>query len=332
MKRILVTGALGQLGSELVPALAARHGAGSIVASDIRHPARGADSAAFGEHEVEFHMVDCTDAGRLGAIVREQRVTEIYHLAALLSAVAERRPQLAWQVNAQGAFNVLEAAREAGARVFMPSSIAAFGPGTPLDDTPQDTIQRPDTIYGVTKVTCELLCDYYHTRFGLDTRGVRFPGLISHVAEPGGGTTDYAVEIFRDALRYGSYSSFLEADAQLDMMYMPDAIDAVLMLMDADAERLEHRNAFNIAAFTCTPRLLGAEIARHVPGFAVRYDVDPARQAIANSWPRSVDDSAARREWGWQPRYDLAATVTDMLEHLRPRLAGEQVAEAGRES
>ncbi len=319
-KKILVTGALGQLGSELVPALARRYGAERIVATDIRHPAGGQNSAAFGEHEVEFRMVDCVEGQQLGAVATEVGAGTIFHLAALLSAVAENRPQLAWQVNAQGTFNVLEVARELGAAVFVPSSIAAFGPSTPRVATGQETLQRPETIYGVTKVTGELLCDYYCKRFGVDTRGVRYPGLISHVAEPGGGTTDYAVEIFRDALRYGTYSSFLKPDTCLDMMYMPDAIKAAIELMEADPARLRHRNAFNITAFTCTPQRLADEIGKHLPGFRMRYDVDPVRQAIAESWPDSLDDTEARSQWGWNHEYGLEATVADMLKHLGPQL------------
>lgn len=319
-KKILVTGALGQLGSELVPALAERYGAHRILATDIRHPAGGPGSAAFGEHEVEFRVLDCVEGQQLGSVATEVGAGTIFHLAALLSAVAENRPQLAWQVNAQGTFNVLEVARELGAAVFVPSSIAAFGPSTPRTGTQQETLQRPETIYGITKVAGELLCDYYFRRFGVDTRGVRYPGLISHVAEPGGGTTDYAVEIFRDALRYGTYSSFLKPDTCLDMMYMPDAIKAAIDLMEADPARLLHRNAFNITAFSCTPRLLAEEISRHLPDFRMQYDVDPVRQSIAESWPESLDDSEARRQWDWSHEYGLQSTVADMLSHLKPRV------------
>lgn len=324
MKPILVTGALGQLGSELVPALAELHGADNIIATDIRHPEGSHGSARFGQVEVQFRVLDCMDAQQLGMTVTELGVGSIYHLAALLSAVAEQRPQLAWQVNAQGTFSVLEVAREASARVFVPSSIAAFGPGTPRVGTPQDTLMRPESIYGITKVTGELLCDYYAKRFGLDTRGVRFPGLISHVAEPGGGTTDYAVEIFRDAVRYDTYDCFLEPDTRLDMMYMPDAIKAVLQLMEADGQKLRHRNAFNITSFSCTPESLAAEIRKQRPQFRMRYRVDPRRQEIAESWPESLDDSEARAQWGWQPEYDLEATAADMLKHLQARHAHEE--------
>ena len=254
------------------------------------------------------------------AAVQRHEIDAIYHLAALLSAVAEEQPRVAWNVNMGGLYRVLEVARQHGCAVFLPSSIGAFGPTTPREATPQDTLQRPTTIYGITKVSAELLCDYYHQRFGLDTRGIRLPGLISHVAKPGGGTTDWAVEIFYQAIRYAHYTCFLRADCCLDMMYMPDAIRAMTELMEADPDRLIHRNAFNLSAMHFTPERLAEEIRRHVPDFAIDYDVDPVRQAIADSWPASVDDSAAREEWGWQPRYDIASTTRDMLERLREKL------------
>lgn len=328
MNRILVTGALGQLGTELVPALAARYGAETVIASDIRYPADSRSvhtpTVRFGSTEVEFRVVDCTDTAQLGKVIGESGATVLYHLAALLSALAEERPQLAWQVNAMGTFSVLEAAREYGCQVFVPSSIAAFGPSTPRQDTPQETLQRPQTIYGVSKVTGELLCDYYWTRFSVDTRGVRYPGLISHGTEPGGGTTDYAVDIFRAALRYGSYTCFLQPDTQLDMMYMPDAIQAAIQLMEADAGLLRHRNAFNITSFSCTPELLAEAISAHIPGFTMRYEVDPLRQAIADSWPDRLDDSEARKQWGFSPSFGLQETVTDMLDNLERELQGLQ--------
>ena len=314
-KKILVTGALGQLGSELVPALARRYGAERIVATDIRHPAGGQNSAAFGEHEVEFRMVDCVEGQQLGAVATEVGAGTIFHLAALLSAVAENRPQLAWQVNAQGTFNVLEVARELGAAVFVPSSIAAFGPSTPRVATGQETLQRPETIYGVTKVTGELLCDYYCKRFGVDTRGVRYPGLISHVAEPGGGTTDYAVEIFRDALRYGTYSSFLKPDTCLDMMYMPDAIKATIDLMHVPRENVKVRSSYNLGGISFSPKEIFESIKKHYPTFQISYQPD-FRQQIADSWPDSIDDCAARADWGWQHQYTLEEMTEDILAHL----------------
>jgi nucleoside-diphosphate-sugar epimerase len=219
-----------------------------------------------------------------------------------------------------GLYHVLEIARQYRCAVFFPSSIGAFGPTTPRDRTPQDTVQRPNTMYGVTKVSGELLCDYYALRFGVDVRGLRLPGLISYAAPPGGGTTDYAVEIFYQAIRYRHYTCFLRPDTALDMMYMPDAIRAILELMAADPARLTHRNAFNISAMNFTPERLAAEIRKHVPEFSIDYEVDPVRQAIAESWPRSVDDSVARAEWGWSPRYDIAAMTRDMLAKLGERL------------
>ena len=310
MKRILVTGALGQIGSELVPALRARYGAERVVASDLRRPPEGSPG------EGPFLTVDCTHIGEVDHAVRHHDVGTIYHLAALLSAVAEAKPRLAWDVNMGGLYRVLEVARERGCAVFLPSSIGAFGPGTPAQHTPQDTLQRPTTLYGITKVAAELLCDYYHHRYGLDTRGLRLPGLISYVAPPGGGTTDWAVEIFHEAVRRSRYTCYLRADSRLPMMYMPDALRAMIELMEADPSRLVHRNAFNVTATSFTPEELAAEIRRHLPGFAIDYAVDPVRQAIADSWPQSLDDSAARAEWGWQPRYDMPALTRDMLAHL----------------
>jgi nucleoside-diphosphate-sugar epimerase len=244
----------------------------------------------------------------------------VYHLAAILSARGEASPQQAWAVNMGGLYNVLEVARRDGCAVFTPSSIAAFGPSTPPDPTPQDTIQRPNTIYGVTKVAGELLSDYYHDRFGVDARGIRYPGLISYVTPPGGGTTDFAVEIFYEAVERGAYTCFLGPGTQLDMMYMPDAIRGSIELMEVAADRLVHRNAFNMTAMQVTPESLAAAIRVHIPEFTIEYEVDPVRQAIADSWPRRIDDRAAREEWGWKPEYDLAAMTADMIEHLRARM------------
>lgn len=310
--RILVTGALGQIGSELVPALRERYGEDAVVASDIRMPPRGTDGP--------FEFVDTTNLRQLTEVVRRNQIGTIYQLAALLSATAESKPQVAWDINMGGLYRVLEVARENRCAVFHPSSIGAFGPGTPQDDTPQDTVQRPTTMYGVTKVAGELLCDYYFHRFGVDTRGVRFPGLISYGAPPGGGTTDYAVEIFYEAIRHRHYTCFLGPDTRLDMMYMPDAIKACIEVMEADPKRLRHRNAFNVTAMNFTPEELAAAIRKHIPDFALDYKIDRVRQEIADSWPNSLDDSAAREEWDWSPSYDLDAMVADMLENLRKKI------------
>ncbi|MBP1150649.1 L-threonine 3-dehydrogenase [Methylocaldum sp. RMAD-M] len=315
--RILVTGALGQIGSELIPALRTRYGDGLVVAADIRMPPAGA-----GESDSLFEHLDCTQLRQIQDVVRHYRIETIYHLAALLSAVAEDRPQVAWNVNMGGLYRMLEVARQYRCAVFFPSSIGAFGPTTPREDTPQDTIQRPTTIYGITKLTGELLCDYYFRRFGVDTRGLRLPGIISYRTPPGGGTTDYAVEIFYQAIRYRHYTCFLRADTRLDMMYMPDAVRAMMMLMEADAAGLKHRNAFNVTAMSFTPGELAAEIRKHIPEFAIDYEVDPVRQAIADSWPQSLDDSAARTEWGWTPHYDITRMTNDMLEKIRAKLQG----------
>jgi nucleoside-diphosphate-sugar epimerase len=310
MKKILITGALGQIGSELLVALQKRHGHENVIATDIRKPP---------EIDAVFEVLDCTCGHRLHEMVLQHDVGTIYHLAALLSAVAEARPQEAWRVNMDGTLHVLEAARIHGCSVFVPSSIGAFGPTTPADDTPQDTIQRPTSMYGVTKVAGELLCDYYARRFGVDTRGLRYPGIISNVTPPGGGTTDYAVDIYYSAVQHGKYTCFLREDTFLDMMYMPDAIHAAITLMEADATKLKHRNAFNVTAMSFTPEQIAAEIRKHLPGFVLDYRVDPVRQGIADSWPNHMDDSAARAEWGWKPEYDLASMTADMIRVLKNR-------------
>ncbi|HEV8015084.1 MAG TPA: NAD-dependent epimerase/dehydratase family protein [Stellaceae bacterium] len=315
MAAILVTGAAGQIGSELVAALRQHHGAAAVIASDIRIPPALAAAAAG-----PFEPLDCTRPEQIQDVVRRHGITTIYHLAALLSAVAEEKPQAAWALNIGGLYAVLETARQYRCAVFFPSSIGAFGPTTPRDCTPQDTVQRPTTIYGITKVTGEMLGDYYARRFGVDVRGLRLPGLISHVAPAGGGTTDYAVEIFYQAIRYRHYTCFLRPDTTLDMMYMPDGTRAILELMAADPAQLAHRNAFNVTAMNFSPAQLAAAIRQHIPDFRIDYDIDPARQAIADSWPRSIDDSAARQEWGWAPRYDLAAMTQDMIAKLGAKL------------
>lgn len=314
MKNILLTGALGQLGSELSEALRNHSGVREVILTDIR--------ADVNKELIETgpcYQLDCRDSGKLAEVVRKHRVDTIYHLAALLSAVAEADPQKAWEVNINGLYSVLEVARANGCAVFTPSSIAAFGPSIPKDYTPQDTIQRPTSMYGVTKVTGELLCDYYNHKYGVDTRGVRYPGIISHMTPPGGGTTDFAVEIYSHAIKYKRYTCFLKGDTYLDMIYMPDAIRAAILLMEADPEKLRHRNAFNITAMSFSPEDQAAYIRRYIPEFQVFYEIDPIRQALANSWPNSLEDYAARVEWEWRPEYDLDAMTRDMLNVLKER-------------
>lgn len=315
MKKILVTGALGQIGSELVIAMRHQYGDLNVIATDIRMP-----SDVSLRDSGPFEFLDCTDPNHITRVMQIYKIDTVIHLASLLSAVAETRPNQAWQINVNGLYNMLEAARQYKCALFFPSSIGAFGHLSPKYKTPQDTIQRPDTMYGVTKVTGELLCDYYHKRFAVDTRGLRFPGLISYQTEPGGGTTDYAVQIFYDAIKHGRYTCYLREDTSLDMMYMPDALRAVMELMEADASRLVHRNAFNVTAMAFTPADLAREIMRHIPDFLMEYSIDPVRQGIADSWPDLLDDSAARAEWGWKPEYDLARVTKEMLQRVADKL------------
>ena len=311
MKNILITGATGQIGSELTMVLRELYGNNNVVAAGhTRAPDRELLESG------PYHCIECTDGEAIASLVKHYHIDAIYHLAALLSAVAEKHPQKAWDVNMTGLFTVLEVAREYSCAVFTPSSIGAFGPDTPQDDTPQDTIQRPATMYGITKVAGELLCDYYFRRFGVDTRGVRFPGLISYKTPPGGGTTDYAVHIFYEALKAKHYVCYLKEGTSLDMMYMPDALKAAVELMEANPAKLKHRTAFNVTDMSFAPEQIAAEITRSIPEFTMEYVVDPLRQAIADSWPNHMDDSTARTEWGWKPEYDLTAMTADMLEKL----------------
>jgi len=315
MEKILVTGAVGQIGSELTMSLRDKYGNDNVVAGGRKtKPSEKLLNSG------PFEIVDCNDAKAIANVVKKYDIDTIYHLAAILSAVAEANPVLAWNVNINGLYNVLEVAREFNCAVFTPSSIGAFGPTTPLDNTPQDTIQRPNTMYGVTKVSGELLCDYYYKRFGVDTRGVRYPGIISNETLPGGGTTDYAVEIYYEAIKHKKYTCNLPAGTFLDMMYMPDAIKAGIDLMEADPARLKHRNAFNVTAMSFDPEIIAGAIRKHIPEFTIDYNVDPVKKAIAESWPNSMDDSAARAEWGWKHEYDLEAITKDMLEVLSKKL------------
>lgn len=319
VKKILVTGATGQIGSELVPALRRHYGRENVLAAGHRRK----PSKTFLESG-PYCSLDVRDKEAVFSIVKENHINTIYHLASILSARAEENPGLAWDININGLMNALEAARLGGCAFFFPSSIGAFGPETPPHNTPQDTIQRPSTLYGITKISGELLCDYYWHKYGVDTRGLRYPGLVSYVTMPGGGTTDYAVEIFHSALKEGKYECFLEKNTRLDMMYMPDAISAAMRLMEADLDHLKHRNAFNVTAMSITPHELASEIEKALPGFNVTYRVDPVRQAIAESWPRHVDDSAAREEWGWKPKYNLSDMTRDMISKLSMKMAGKE--------
>jgi nucleoside-diphosphate-sugar epimerase len=313
--RILVTGAVGQIGSELTMALRERYGSENVVAAGHR-TAPGPELRDSGP----FEFVDVTQRESLERVVREYDVSAIYHMAALLSAAGEKRPQLCWEVNVDGLHNVLEVARAHGSLCcFCPSSIAVFGPETPRQDTPQETVLRPRTMYGVTKVAGELLCEYYWRRFGVDVRGVRYPGIISHVTPPGGGTTDYAVEMYYEAIRHKQYTCYVRPDTVLPMMYMADCIEATIDLMEANRSRLVHHADFNLAAMSFSAAELATAIQAHIPEFRVTYEPDPVRQAIADSWPQTIDDRAARQEWGWQPGYDLAAMTADMLDKLGER-------------
>lgn len=313
MKKVLVTGCLGQIGSELVLRLREDLGNENVVATDIRMPEKLEDGEL-------FEILDVMDYEKMRALVEKYQVDTLIHLAALLSAVAEAKPKFAWDLNMVGLVNALEVAREFKLKFFTPSSIGAFGHNTPKDETPQDTLQRPTTMYGVTKVAGELLCDYYYTKYGVDTRGVRFPGLISYKTLPGGGTTDYAVDIYYSAIKEGKYTCFIDRGTAMDMMYMPDAIEAIVQLMNADPKNLVHRNAFNISAMSFEPEEIKASIKKVFPDFEMDYAVDPVRQSIADSWPNSLDISCAQKEWGFQPRYDLDKMTQDMLSKLQEKL------------
>lgn len=312
MKKIMVTGALGQIGSELVAKLRAEYGSNNVLATDIR--------VSDNREEGPFERLDVTDADKMHALAKDFGADTMMHMAALLSATAEKNPLFAWNLNMGGLMNALEVSRELDLQFFTPSSIGAFGPSTPKQGTPQDTLQRPTTMYGVNKVAGELLCDYYFHKFGLDTRGVRFPGLISYVAQPGGGTTDYAVDIYYKALQEGKYTSYIAEGTYMDMMYMPDALQAIVDLMEADPSKLVHRNAFNVTAMSFEPSQIAAAIRKQIPTFEIDYDVDPERQAIADSWPDAIDATAAVEEWGFKVDYDLDKMTADMLEKLQLKL------------
>lgn len=312
--KILITGACGQIGSELSLALRERYGKDNVVASDIAKPSEKVKSSG------PFHFLDCTDEEKLKEIVDRYEVGTIYHLAAILSAAGEENPHLAWRVNINGLYNVLEAARERKCRVFAASSPAIFGPDAPKDNTPQDAILRPTNIYGVTKVAGELLCDYYYLKYNVDTRGLRFSGVISYEIIPQGGITDYAVEMCYEAIKTRRYTCFLKAGTYLPFMYIKDAIKAAMGVMDADSAKLKHRNAYNVTAVSFEPEMVAEEIRKYIPEFLLEYDVDPLRQGIADSGTKGLDDRAAREEWGWEHQYDLQSMVKDMLENISKKL------------
>ncbi|MBQ9462998.1 MAG: NAD-dependent epimerase/dehydratase family protein [Bacteroidales bacterium] len=320
MKNVLVIGSSGQIGSELTMKLRKTYRHGRIVAGYIPGAEPKGDLLESGPAE----PANVCNAKQIADIVDKYDIDTIYNLAALLSATAERLPLKAWDIQMNGLLNVLEVAREKRCAVFTPSSIGSFGPDTPRDNTPQDTIQRPTSMYGVTKVATELLSDYYFHKYGVDTRSVRFPGLISYKTLPGGGTTDYAVEIYYAAVRGEEFVCPLAHGTFLDMMYMPDAIKAAINLMEADPRYLVHRNSFNIASMSFDPEEIYDEIRKHIPGFKMRYEVDPIRQAIADSWPNKMDDVCARKEWGWSPSYNLQTMTKDMIKHLKEKLLPEE--------
>ncbi|MCL2007329.1 MAG: NAD-dependent epimerase/dehydratase family protein [Treponema sp.] len=313
MKKIMVTGSNGQIGVELVPYLRKTYGAENVLAT-ARKKVPGPVSEGG-----PFEMLDVRDGNAVAALIDKMKIDTIYHLAGVLSATGEGDPQMAWDTNMNGLYVMLEAARPRGCALMFPSSIAAFGPGTPTKNTPQDTIQRPSTMYGVTKVAGELLCDYYHLKYKMDTRGLRYPGLISYEALPGGGTTDYAVHIYYDAVAKGKYTSFIGKGSFMDMMYMPDALEATVKLMEADPSKLKHRSAFNVSGMSFDPEGIAASIKKVITTFELSYEVDPVRQGIANSWPDSLDCSAAKEEWGFDPKFDLDAMTRDMLVKVREK-------------
>jgi len=313
MKNILIIGSTGQIGSELTMELRKRYADAYVVAGYIT----GAEPKGALAESGPMALVDVTNVQQIADAVSKYKIDTIYNLAALLSAVAETKPRLAWTIGIDGLFNVLEVAREKHCAVFTPSSIGAFGKDAPKNKTPQDSVRNPKTMYGVTKVTGELLSNYYFERYGVDTRSVRFPGLISNVTHPGGGTTDYAVEIFYAAVKNEHFICPIAAGTFMDMMYMPDGLQAAMQIMEADPARLKHRNAFNVTAMSFDPEIIFHQIKKYMPDFTMEYRVDSLRQSIAESWPDSLDDSAAREEWDWNPRYDVDAMTRDMLEKLR---------------
>ncbi len=309
MNKILITGALGQLGTELSDSLRAIYGVENVIVSDIRPPL---DDVADGV----FELLDVKDSQALRAIVDKHEVTQVYHLAAILSAKGEENPALAWDLNMSSLLNVLDIAKDkALEKIFWPSTIGVFGPSTPKKNTPQHTVMDPTTVYGISKLAGERWCAYYHEKYGVDIRSLRYPGLVGHRSLPGGGTTDYAVDIYHKAVQQKGYHCFLKADTYLPMMYMPDAVKATLELMQAPKEQIKERGSYNIAAISFTPEQVAQSIREQLPDFEINYRPD-YRQEIADTWPDSIDDSAARADWGWKPEYDLSAMTSSMLTEL----------------
>ena len=312
MKKILIVGAGGQIGSELTTYLRSIYGAANVIATDVRECKMLSETGP-------FEVLNALDATSMASAVARHKCDAIFNLVALLSAVGEKDPQKAWAINMGALMNSLEVARQYNCALFTPSSIGAFGPTSPKDGTPQDTVMQPTTIYGVCKVSGELLGNYYHTKYGVDTRSVRFPGIISNVTLPGGGTTDYAVEIYYEAIKSGKFTCPVPADVYMDMIYMPDALRACVELMEADPTKLVHRNSFNLASMSFTPEIIYAEIKKRLPDFTMDYNVDPIKKAIAESWPNSLDDTCAREEWGWKTQWDLSSMTDDMLKVIREK-------------
>lgn len=312
MKKILIVGSTGQIGSELINKLRSIYGVDNVVGGYYKPPYPEGFFEAGPTVEI-----DATNGQDIADAVKKYKIDTIFNMAAILSATAEKNPKLGWDVGINSLMNCLDVARDFKCSLFTPSSIGAFGPNTPKDKTPQDTIQRPTTMYGVTKVTGELLSDYYHRHWGVDTRSVRFPGLISYVTPPGGGTTDYAVDIFYSAVKGEDFVCPIAQGTYMDMMYMPDALNACVQLMEADPTKLVHRNSFNIASLSFEPEMIYAAVKKHYPDFKMKYEVDPLKQAIADSWPNSLDDTCAREEWGWEPHYDMEKMAADMVEKLK---------------
>lgn len=310
MKKVLVIGACGQIGTELVLSLRKIYGNGQVIASDVKAFADGTFMGA------PYQQLDVMDREAVRKYIIERDFSQVYLLAALLSATAEKNPDFAWRLNMEGLFTILDLAREGHIeQIFWPSSIAVFGPTTPKDDTPQYTVMEPSTVYGISKLAGERWCEYYNKQYGVDVRSIRYPGLISHTSLPGGGTTDYAVDIFYQAKKAGSYVSFLDKDSELPMMYMDDAIRATIELMQAVPEKVKIRSSYNLAGISFTPQTLAEAIRKRIPGFNISYQAD-FRQKIADSWPNSIDDSAARNDWGWQAAYDLDKLVDEMLDNV----------------